>query len=57
MQSPALRRRQVCDYFHTRDVGQIVHCLEVDAPGGEVFNGANVDMSVAATSCQTQGRG
>ncbi|KRE53840.1 NAD(P)-dependent oxidoreductase [Phycicoccus sp. Soil748] len=48
---PALRRRNVFAYIDTRDLGQMVQrCLEVDGLGYEVFNVANADLSVAATS-------
>ena len=48
---PSLRRRNVFAYIDTRDLGQLVQrCLEVDGLGYEVFNVANADMSVAATT-------
>ena len=48
---PSLRRRNVFAYIDTRDLGQMVRrCLEVDGLGYEVFNVANADMSVAATT-------
>jgi nucleoside-diphosphate-sugar epimerase len=54
---PALRRRNVFAYIDTRDLGQMVQrCLEVDGLGYEVFNVANADLSVAATSQQVRER-
>jgi len=48
---PSLRRRNVFAYIDTRDLGQMVQrCLEVDGLGYQVFNVANADMSVAATT-------
>ncbi|MDN5767608.1 MAG: NAD(P)-dependent oxidoreductase [Humibacillus sp.] len=48
---PSLRRRNIFAYIDTRDLGQMVQrCLEVDGLGYEVFNVANADMSVAATT-------
>lgn len=48
---PALRRRNIFAYIDARDLGQMVQrCLEVDGLGYEVFNVANADLSVAATS-------
>ena len=48
---PSLRRRNVFAYIDTRDLGQMVQrCLETDGLGYEVFNVANADMSVAATT-------
>ena len=50
---PALRRRNVFAYIDTRDLGQMVQrCLETDGLGYEVFNVANADMSVAATTAE-----
>ena len=47
----SLRRRNIFAYIDTRDLGQMVHrCLEVDGLGYEVFNVANADLSVAATT-------
>ena len=44
-------------YIDTRDLGQIVQrCLEVDGLGYEVFNVANADMSVAATTEEVRDR-
>ena len=51
LEDPSLRRRNVFAYIDTRDLGQIVQCcLETDGLGYEVFNVANADMSVAATT-------
>jgi nucleoside-diphosphate-sugar epimerase len=57
LQDPALRRRNLFAYIDTRDLGQIVQrCLEVDGLGYEVFNVANADMSVAATTDEVRER-
>ncbi len=57
LQDPALRRRNVFAYIDTRDLGQMVQrCLEVDGLGYEVFNVANADMSVAATTDEVRER-
>jgi nucleoside-diphosphate-sugar epimerase len=54
---PARRRRNVFAYIDTRDLGQVVQrCLEVDGLGYEVFNVANADMSVAATTREVRDR-
>ena len=54
---PSLRRRNLFAYIDARDLGQIVQrCLEVDGLGYEVFNVANADMSVAATTRQVRDR-
>jgi nucleoside-diphosphate-sugar epimerase len=54
---PSLRRRNVFAYIDTRDLGQMVQrCLEVDGLGYEVFNVANADMSVAATTQEIRDR-
>lgn len=48
---PSLRRRNIFAYIDTRDLAQMVQrCLEVDGLGYEVFNVANADMSVAAST-------
>jgi nucleoside-diphosphate-sugar epimerase len=48
---PALRRRNIFAYIDARDLGHMVQCcLETDGLGYEVFNVANDDHSVAATS-------
>ncbi|MEW1952063.1 NAD(P)-dependent oxidoreductase [Terrabacter sp. NPDC080008] len=57
LDDPALRRRNVFAYIDTRDLGQMVQrCLEVDGLGYEVFNVANADMSVAATTDEVRER-
>ena len=51
LDDPSLRRRNVFAYIDARDLGQMVQrCLETDGLGYEVFNVANADMSVAATT-------
>lgn len=51
LEDPSLRRRNVFAYIDTRDLGQMVQrCLTTDGLGFEVFNVANADMSVAATT-------
>ncbi|SDS68051.1 Nucleoside-diphosphate-sugar epimerase [Nocardioides scoriae] len=51
LEDPALRRRNVFAYIDARDLGQMVErCLQTDGLGYEVFNVANPDMSVAATT-------
>jgi nucleoside-diphosphate-sugar epimerase len=48
---PALRRRNLFAYIDTRDLGQVtLRALETDGLGFELFNVANADMSVAATT-------
>src|SRR6476660_82123 len=48
---PALRRRNIFAYIDVRDLGQMVQrCLATDGLGYEVFNVANADLSVAATT-------
>ncbi len=57
LEDPSLRRRNVFAYIDTRDLGQMVQrCLETDGLGYEVFNVANADMSVAATTDEVIGR-
>ena len=57
LEDPALRRRNIFAYIDTRDLGQMVQrCLEVDGLGYEVFNVANADMSVAATTTEVRER-
>jgi nucleoside-diphosphate-sugar epimerase len=54
---PSLRRRNVFAYIDVRDLGQMVQCcLETDGLGYEIFNVANADMSVAATTQEIQDR-
>jgi nucleoside-diphosphate-sugar epimerase len=48
---PSLRRRNLFAYIDVRDLGHMLQrCLETDGLGFEVFNVANPDMSVAATT-------
>lgn len=48
---PALRRRNIFAYIDARDLGHMVQrCLETDGLGFEMFNVANPDLSVAATT-------
>src|SRR6476646_3561986 len=54
---PGLRRRNLFAYIDARDLGQMVQrCLETDGLGYQVFNVANADMSVAATTQQIRDR-
>ena len=51
LRDPALRRRNLFAYIDVRDLGQMVQCcLQTDDLGYQVFNVANADLSVAATS-------
>ncbi|GAA5152574.1 NAD(P)-dependent oxidoreductase [Nocardioides marinquilinus] len=51
LEDPSLRRRNLFAYIDTRDLGRLtLHALETDGLGYEVFNVANADMSVAATT-------
>jgi nucleoside-diphosphate-sugar epimerase len=57
LQDPALRRRNLFAYIDARDLGQMVRrCLEVDGVGYQIFNVANADMSVAATTDEIRER-
>ena len=57
LDDPSLRRRNVFAYIDTRDLGQMVQrCLETDGLGYQVFNVANADMSVAATTQEIRAR-
>src|SRR5690349_18807832 len=57
LEDPALRRRNVFAYIDVRDLGTMVErCLAVDGLGYEVFNVANADMSVAATTDEVRAR-
>ena len=57
LEDPALRRRNVFAYIDVRDLGTMVErCLEVDGLGYEVFNVANADLSVAATTDEVRER-
>jgi nucleoside-diphosphate-sugar epimerase len=48
---PSLRRRNIFAYIDARDLGRMVErCLETDGLGYQVFNVANADLSVAATT-------
>ncbi|MDQ6896497.1 MAG: NAD(P)-dependent oxidoreductase [Actinomycetota bacterium] len=54
---PSRRRRNIFAYIDARDLGLMVQrCLEVDGLGYELFNVANADMSVAATTTEIQHR-
>ena len=54
---PSLRRRNVFAYIDARDLAQMVQrCLEVDGLGYQIFNVANADMSVAATTQEVRDR-
>lgn len=54
---PSLRRRNLFAYIDVRDLGQMVQrCLQVDELGYQVFNVANADMSVAATTEEVRER-
>ncbi len=51
--APEKRRRNIFSYIDTRDLSQFVdRCLDVDGLGFEIFNVANADHSVAATTSQ-----
>jgi nucleoside-diphosphate-sugar epimerase len=51
LQDPTMRRRNIFAYIDARDLGQMVdRCLRTDGLGFEVFNVANADLSVAATT-------
>jgi nucleoside-diphosphate-sugar epimerase len=57
LDDPSLRRRNVFAYIDVRDLGQVVQrCLDVDGLGYEVFNVANADLSVAATTDELRAR-
>ncbi len=57
LEDPSLRRRNVFAYIDVRDLGTMVErCLETDGLGYEVFNVANADMSVAATTDEVRER-
>ncbi len=54
---PSLRRRNLFAYIDTRDLAQMTQrCLETDGLGYEVFNVANADMSVAASTQEIRDR-
>lgn len=51
LEDPSLRRRNIFAYIDVRDLATMVQrCLETDGLGYEVFNVANADLSVAATT-------
>ena len=51
LEDPSLRRRNIFAYIDTRDLGQLtLRALQTDGLGFEVFNVANADLSVAATT-------
>ena len=57
LEDPSLRRRNVFAYIDVRDLGSMVErCLATDGLGYEVFNVANADMSVAATTDEVRER-
>jgi nucleoside-diphosphate-sugar epimerase len=57
LDDPSLRRRNIFAYIDARDLGQMVQrCLDVDGLGYQVFNVANADMSVAATTQEVRQR-
>lgn len=57
LEDASLRRRNIFAYIDVRDLGQMVQrCLETDGLGYEVFNVANADMSVAATTDEVLAR-
>jgi len=52
----SLRRRNIFGYIDARDLGHMVdRCLRTDGLGYEVFNVANPDSSVGATSAEVAG--
>ncbi|MBZ5740944.1 NAD-dependent epimerase/dehydratase family protein [Nocardioides mangrovi] len=57
LEEPALRRRNLFAYIDARDLGQMVQrCLETDGLGYQIFNVANADMSVAASTQEVRER-
>jgi nucleoside-diphosphate-sugar epimerase len=57
LEDPSLRRRNVFAYIDVRDLGTMVErCLATDGLGYEVFNVANADMSVAASTDEVRER-
>jgi nucleoside-diphosphate-sugar epimerase len=57
LEDPSLRRRNIFAYIDVRDLGTMVErCLATDGLGYEVFNVANADMSVAATTAEVRER-
>lgn len=56
LEDPAQRRRNIFAYIDVRDLGlAIERCLQTDGLGFEVFNIANADHSVAATTAELIG--
>jgi len=54
---PSVRRRNLFGYIDVRDLGRMVQCcLATDGLGYEVFNVANPDLSVAATTQEIRDR-
>jgi nucleoside-diphosphate-sugar epimerase len=57
LEDPSMRRRNIFAYIDTRDLSQMVErCLETDGLSYQVFNVANADMSVAATTDEIRER-
>jgi nucleoside-diphosphate-sugar epimerase len=57
LEDPSLRRRNLFAYIDTRDLGQLTQrCLTTDGLGYQVFNVANADLSVAASTKEIQDR-
>jgi nucleoside-diphosphate-sugar epimerase len=57
LEDPSLRRRNLFAYIDTRDLGQLTQlCLEKDGLGYQVFNVANADLSVAASTQEIRDR-
>ena len=57
LDDPSLRRRNVFAYIDARDLAQLTQrCLETDGLGYEIFNVANADMSVAASTQEIRDR-
>ncbi|QKE83296.1 NAD(P)-dependent oxidoreductase [Arthrobacter sp. NEB 688] len=53
LEDPAQRRRNIFAYIDVRDLAQAIdRCLTTDGLGFEVFNIANADHSVAATTAE-----
>ncbi|GIL34859.1 NAD(P)-dependent oxidoreductase [Phycicoccus sp. DTK01] len=53
LEDPAQRRRNIFAYIDVRDLAQAIdRCLATDGLGFEVFNIANADHSVAATTAE-----
>ncbi len=57
LEDPSLRRRNLFAYIDTRDLGQLTQrCLSTDGLGYQVFNVANADMSVGASTQEIRNR-